>query len=263
MTHAIRVLQAEHKKLATLLQVMDNLHCEMVAGRSPDFPLLHEIGDYLQGYPDQVHHPKEDLIYRRLRKREPSPDDGPGNLVHEHEDLSNLTAGFVRILDETEKNPETWAEEFQGEMRKLIDYYKHHMEMEEKFFFPAAKQRLTKNDWAEVTYAISEQVDPLFDEATAKFERLREEIIKHADMHQDRDLQDSRAKAQSDDMLALATAEHFNLRFESQYPNVRLIVDNSGTYSLVDTGRTVLIIPESDEKTAVWCAFCFLMGKKR
>ncbi len=62
MIELIEALRQEHSDIARLLDAIDL----QVNGGSPDFGLLHEILEYLLTYPDQYHHPKEDLIYRAL-----------------------------------------------------------------------------------------------------------------------------------------------------------------------------------------------------
>ena len=63
MVGRIDVLRQEHKDVARLLGVVD----EQINGEAPlDLDLLHEILGYCLTYPDQYHHPKEDLIDRAL-----------------------------------------------------------------------------------------------------------------------------------------------------------------------------------------------------
>ncbi len=260
MPHAIRILSLEHERLAKLLDLMDRLYGQILDGHAPDFRLFHEIGGYLSGYPDQVHHPKEDLIYRKLRKRDARSKDGPGSLVHEHEELSKLTTYFIECVAQAEKDSNKWMENFQIALRKLIDYYRHHMEMEEAHFFPAALEKLTKSDWAEVTYAISEQVDPLFDEATLKFEKLRREIHRMAEADDKQLASRNQLLQVRNDLQSLHTADQLLSMMKDQYPQMKFRIATDGGYRLEVENRTLLEIPECDEQRAAWCAYCFLKG---
>ncbi len=63
MVAVLRVLRQEHADLARLL---DMVEAQLGGDGAPDFELLTGILDYFLTYPDQYHHPKEDLIYRTL-----------------------------------------------------------------------------------------------------------------------------------------------------------------------------------------------------
>lgn len=260
MPHAIRILTLEHERFAKLLDLMDHLYEQLLEGDTPDFRLFHGIASYLSEYPDQVHHPKEDLIYRRLRKRDARSKDGPGGLVHEHEELSKLTMYFVECVSKAEKNSNKWMENFQITLRKLIDHYRHHMAMEEAHFFPAALEHLTERDWAEVTYAISEQVDPLFDEATLRFEQLRHEILSMADADDKQLASRNQLLQVRNDLHSLHTADQLLSMMKDQYPQMTFRIANDGGFRLDVEDRTLLQIPECDEQRAAWCAYCFLKG---
>ena len=261
MTHVIRVLQHEHERQRELLRVMDDMLAGMSSGGDPDYPLLADIADYLTGYPDQVHHPKEDFIYRRLRKRDKRSPDGPGNLVREHDDLSALTTAFAAAVSEGRRNPASWRQRIQADMRKLIDAYRHHLQMEEKYFFPQALEKLTKNDWLEVTFAITEQVDPLFDEATARFERLRRRIVELATRDTNRLDVFTQAGITLPDLDAVTTVAGFNALAKSVASTLRLRAGEAGGFELSGDGVSMQI-PDCDEKYAAWCACCYLAGRR-
>ena len=261
MTHVIRVLQHEHERQRELLRVMDDMLGDMSSGGDPDFRLLSDIADYLTGYPDQVHHPKEDFIYRRLRKREKRSLDGPGNLVREHDDLSAMTTAFAAAVSEGRRNPASWRQRIEADMRKLVGAYRHHLEMEEKHFFPKALEKLTKKDWLEVTYAITEQVDPLFDEATARFERLRKRIVALASKTAKQVDVFASTGTQIPDLGDVTTIEAFNALGAAVSAGLKLQTHEAGGYELVGDGVS-LRIPDCDEQYAAWCACCWLAGSR-
>jgi phenylalanyl-tRNA synthetase alpha subunit len=186
--------------------------------------------------------------------------DGPGSLVHEHEELSKLTTYFIECVAQAEKDSNKWMENFQIALRKLIDYYRHHMEMEETYFFPAALEQLTKSDWAKVTYSISEQVDPLFDEATIKFEKLRREIHRMAKADDKQLASRNQLLQVRNDLQSLHSADQLLSMMKDQYPQMKFRIVTDGSFRLEDENCTLLEIPECDEQRAAWCAYCFLKG---
>ena len=71
MTHAIDVLRQEHWSMSRLVHLMDKLQKEIRAARSPTCRCFVRSKTTCTVSPDQCHHPKEDLIYRRLGQLEP------------------------------------------------------------------------------------------------------------------------------------------------------------------------------------------------
>ncbi len=181
MPRAIMILQQEHKSLAKLLVLMRRLANELDDGRFPDIELLQEIGEYLSGYPELCHHPKEDLIFQRLQEIHPEILMPELDLPSEHRQLSGLIESYVLSLRDYGGNATGNA--LAGTMRELVDSYEHHMLMEEQLFFPISISKLASDDWAAIGYAVSEQDDPLFDEASTKYARLRDKIFRSASKH--------------------------------------------------------------------------------
>ncbi|MCG8371175.1 MAG: hemerythrin domain-containing protein, partial [Proteobacteria bacterium] len=60
-------LRDDHRNMAIVLDLLEDIVAEMEAGRDPDFELFDEIMRYMTVYPDAVHHPKEDVVYAELR----------------------------------------------------------------------------------------------------------------------------------------------------------------------------------------------------
>ena len=259
MSRAILVLHQEHKSMFKLLGLMRSLVDEMDDGKRPDVLLLNDIGDYLTGYPELCHHPKEDLIFRKLQSRNPDAVNSGTNLLDEHERLTGLIESFVKSMEIIGKDPEFDMAPFISTMRELVDAYSHHMEMEEKHFFPMSLEELTADDWAEVYYAVSEQEDPLLDEATTKYSRLRDEIFRSARRHDE--LGQATPQEKFPVLGAINSLEQFNALMESRGLSVELKKASNATYELTDKGVPVVEFPGCGEERACWCASCYVLGR--
>ena len=144
--------------------------------QAPDYRLLQVIADYLLSYPDEVHHPKEDLIFLKLQRRDADAASKLSQLLDEHRELREITHEFAAILGDSMESAASRPEQVLQATRKLVDYYRHHIEMEEEHFFPTAERVLTKGDWADIDFAFSERTDPLLYEAETKYKNLRAKI---------------------------------------------------------------------------------------
>ena len=69
---AMEVLRQEHANMTLLLDLFE---CQVAALRQQedaDFVLIGGIVDYFLTYPDLMHHPKEDILFHRLRELDPA-----------------------------------------------------------------------------------------------------------------------------------------------------------------------------------------------
>ena len=159
---AIEQLKLDHRKMTRLLDLVQSELESMRAGEPPDFDLLHSVMEYALHYPDICHHPKEDVIYRRLVRRDPSTEARVGDLAKEHAHLSDLTRKLAAALHNVAQDvevPRAWLE---GLVEDYLSANRRHMAMEEQRFFPLAMTALSDEDWDEIDAAAVTKDDPLF-----------------------------------------------------------------------------------------------------
>lgn len=153
--------------MARLFALIDR---EVDGAAEPDCDLLHEIVEYCLTYPDQYHHPKEDLIYKTLSARDPGRAPAIDDLEAEHEELAALTREFATVIERARAAASDGAAEDEGlrpMARAFLEYYRRHMEREERDFYPDAAGALSPEDWAEIEAQVTDPTDPLFRETVA------------------------------------------------------------------------------------------------
>lgn len=178
MHDIVTALRKEHSNITQLLDILERQIERFDRGDDPDYEIIESIVDYFQSYPDLYHHPKEDLLFRRLEQRAPEAAARVGDLRKEHEDLAVRTrqfaAGVRAVLDEAQvprKALRDWA-------RQFIDEQRRHMQHEEAHFFPAAVRSLTEQDWADISSRMTDHDDPLFGaDVGRRYEVLHRDII--------------------------------------------------------------------------------------
>lgn len=178
MAQSLRNLQLEHQNLGRLLDIMDEWIEDFKVSRAPDYRLLQVIADYLLGYPDEVHHPKEDLVFLKLQRRDSDAASELSGILDEHRELREITQDFSTIVCDSAEQTASSPKQVLKATRRLVDCYRHHIEMEEKHFFPIAERVLTRDDWADIDFAVSKRIDPLLDEAETKYKNLRAKILR-------------------------------------------------------------------------------------
>ena len=148
---ALQVLADEHQSLAAILHAVRFMLKEIGAGRlAPDIKLLRGMVDYLEVYPEQQHHPKEDrLLFGRLAAR---TDDGRellDKLFRQHAGTAERIALLEKALDAFEQNPAD-VTGLSAAFDTYAEFYRNHMILEEREILPLLRKHFTAEDWAEI-----------------------------------------------------------------------------------------------------------------
>ena len=178
MSNVVDALLQDHSNMAKLLDAVERQLAAFERGEPLDLDILQGALDYCLNYPDLYHHPKEDLVWERLRLRDPEGTAAFADLHEEHRKLGELTRRFAAAMRSVLRDLEVSRESVDQIARQFLDRYRRHMEMEEQRFFPAAVRTLTAADWAEIDMQLADRDDPLFGAASeARFKALRQDIL--------------------------------------------------------------------------------------
>ena len=178
MVEAIRALRREHGNAAKLLDVLERQLETFHTGGTPDYDIVRAAVDYFTSYPQICHHPKEDIVYAKLKAVDPAAAEALGDLAVEHARLAGLTRRFADAVTALLGAAEMPRGAFERAVGEFIDQQRHHMAMEEERFFPKALESLSEEDWVEVDRQIVDRDDPLFGaDVEARFRALRENIL--------------------------------------------------------------------------------------
>lgn len=166
MTSAIASIQKDHQRFGILLASLEEELAEIQAGLPANFELLHAMLDYVDGFLDRYHHPKEDeYLFRLLRQRDPAMEEKLNELREEH---YRGRAIFQRLKQVAADYEALGTDEARGALAHLIRSYaefeRRHIAAEEREILPRAREVLTHTDWIEINAAFSENKDPLFSE---------------------------------------------------------------------------------------------------
>lgn len=254
MLDVVSILQLEHRNLARVLDLLHHQAANARAGTAVNARLLELSVEYLAGFPDECHHPKEDMLYRKLVSRSPELATSLKDLVKEHAELATLTGHLRQAVARSRHDPQALDAGLANQLSAFVDNYRHHMRMEEEHFFPLAQQRLSRNDIAEIDFALYDRPDPVFNQvAEQRFAELIDAIARQEDLE--------RAGAdQREEAALLATFKNiatFNETFERWGQPIGLIGSAEGGYDLMRNGRKLAHIPACSERRAAWCAYFF------
>jgi hemerythrin-like domain-containing protein len=177
MTEIMCMLINDHRNMTRIIDALDRQIGSLDRTGSTDHGLVRHILEYLLDYPTRVHHPVEDLVYDKLRTRDPAAAQALDGIEREHVELEKRTRRFATAVDRAlqgEELPRKWLAQMG---RDLVERLRGHMAAEETRLFPAARGGLTSSDWADVALVLGAPDDPLFGPRLREYYRhLHEEI---------------------------------------------------------------------------------------
>jgi hemerythrin-like domain-containing protein len=174
----IERLSREHRNIETLLAVLERELEIFDRGDRPDYEVIRAIISYFELYPELYHHPQEDLVFAKLKLRDPAAAAKVGNLTLEHQKGAERLRCVAQAVDGVLADREVLRQNVDNIVRDFIESERCHIMMEDRDFFPAALKALEPQDWTEIASASTNPEDPLFSEATEEtFDALRARIL--------------------------------------------------------------------------------------
>ena len=162
MTDILGAIHEDHANMAKMLNALERQLAVFDAGETPDYDIVRGVVDYCLDYPDLYHHPKEDLVFERLKAVDPGAAAEVGNLPGEHAELAALTRRLEVAVNAVLGDLEVPRGRFDETLREFLGATRRHMNMEERAFLPAARRALSAEDLAAIDARLSRPDDPLF-----------------------------------------------------------------------------------------------------
>jgi hemerythrin-like domain-containing protein len=175
----IELLSREHRNIERLLAVLEHELEIFDRGDRPDYEVVRAIISYFEVYPEVYHHPQEDLVFAKLKIRDPAAAANIGDLASEHQKGAERLRRVAHAVDSVLADREVLRQTVDAIIRDFIEHERRHMMMEDHHFFPAAVKALKPEDWIEIAAATTARKDPLFsDAAEERFDALRAHILR-------------------------------------------------------------------------------------
>ena len=167
MTMALSIIQEEHRSLSAVTRSLGFLAREArERGLEPDYELFTVILDYIEGFSNRFHHPKEDeYLFTALRRRCPEANqalEALEALELDHARGDELLRDLRYLLARCRVGGAAAVDTFAAAVEEYVDSHWRHMRLEEDVVMPLAEQRLTEADWQPIDAAFQANEDPLF-----------------------------------------------------------------------------------------------------
>ena len=176
---ALHIIGDEHQSLAAILHAVRFMLKEVAAGKlAADIKLFQAMVHYLEAYAEQRHHPKEDLIFRRLSERTTEGADALRQLGAQHADAPQRIAVLQAALAAYVADPAALPG-FAAAFEHYASFYREHMMLEEESVLPLARKCLSADDWQEIDHAFRSEMtqNPVDSETQEDFKLLFSKLV--------------------------------------------------------------------------------------
>jgi nucleotide-binding universal stress UspA family protein/hemerythrin-like domain-containing protein len=171
---AIGIIRDEHRSLAAVMHAWMHALAAARAAASPADPeAMRAIVRYVQRFPVQLHHPKEEEhLFRLLRERTTNCHAELDELARQHVRDEQLVAALAERVEALAASAgearlqQTAA--LEDEVGRYARFLWDHMGREEGVILPAAQRHLLAEDWVAIDAAFAENRDPNFGGAADK-----------------------------------------------------------------------------------------------
>lgn len=177
MTDLAKRWRAEHANLARLLDLLERQVAAFHAGEQPNYDLMLDLVYYLRHFPDEVHHPQEDVAFALLVERDPRLKPKIDRLVQEHRVIAEAGQTLLDHLTAVVADAVEPRSVVEAAAATYLACYRAHLAAEEKDVIPRAAELLSPRDWEAAAAAVAARPDPLFgQDIEARYRKLRRQI---------------------------------------------------------------------------------------
>jgi hemerythrin-like domain-containing protein len=178
MSKIIEALLEEHRNIDKLLGVLEQELDVFDHRDRPDYEILQAVMQYFREYPDNYHHPKEDMVFAKLKLRDAAVAKRIGDVEADHVIETNRLHQLAQAVEFIAAGGEFLRQDFHDAVHNFIEHQRQHMQNEERSLFPAAVKALLPEDWAAIDARMANQEDPLFNDVIEKkYQSLHRTIL--------------------------------------------------------------------------------------
>jgi hemerythrin-like domain-containing protein len=179
MSNIIQILLEEHRNIDKLLLVLERELDVFDRSEEPDYEIFQAVIQYFQDYPENCHHPKEDMVFEKLKARDAGAADRVGDAESDHRVETLRLQRLVEAVEDILAGREFLRQTFHDVVHEFIAHQRQHMDKEERLLFPAAIKGLRPEDWADIDARLNDRKDPLFNGVIeTKFQALQRTILR-------------------------------------------------------------------------------------
>ena len=166
-------LHLDHQRMAKILVATEQLAKDMRrAEMRSSLDKLLCVLEYINEYPEQIHHPFEDKLFAHLLACDITPEEREqveANAAR-HKEMESQSSALLQGLMRPVKTQK--VTELRASLKEFVEVQREHMRFEESTVFPMAERYLPESVWEALDSDYDSRTDPLFDANEARFEAI-------------------------------------------------------------------------------------------
>jgi hemerythrin-like domain-containing protein len=179
VTRVLNALRADHRNMTVLLDMLDAEAGRLKALEDPNYELLRDIMLYMTGYPDVVHHRKEDWVYAQMVAVRPALQRDLTRIERDHAEIAKLGTKLLNDIGAIESGTVMRRFDVVEDARAYVTRQRDHMRWEDEKLFPMIDELKAELDLSEPASNIAKTTDPVFGRKVASgFRNLLDAIEK-------------------------------------------------------------------------------------
>ena len=155
-------LHEDHRNMSVLLDLLEREIARMSVGGNADEELTVDIMRYLTSYADAVHHPKEDILYARMRSLQPALANGLERVEPDHRRIAERGDALRQDIEASASGTPVERRRLVEETREYVRTLRRHMAWEEEDLFRRAAELLESQRDVAMDVAEVDAADPVF-----------------------------------------------------------------------------------------------------
>jgi len=155
-------LREDHRNMAIVLDLLEQQVDHIRNSERPDYELLHDVMRYLTVYSDAVHHPKEDLLYARMKAGKSELATKLERVEPEHEEIAAFGKALRHDIEAIESGTAVTRNRVIDDTAQYVANLRQHMAWEEQDLFQRAREMVEKEKAMFVDISHLDRLDPVF-----------------------------------------------------------------------------------------------------
>jgi hemerythrin-like domain-containing protein len=174
----IAELHQDHVNLNRLLKLLERELASFRRDEPPDYYLLLDLVEYVESYPDLIHHPREDVIFRVYLEAYSEGEAEVRSLMTEHRVLAEQSHQLRHLVEQALNGVVVSRATLEESLSEYLDSQRAHLDVEESKVLPLIDRSLQSTDWERIQAAMPVSSDPLFGGSVQKrYQSVFDQII--------------------------------------------------------------------------------------